>query len=75
MSAFFCTALNESDLRSGPVVELKPPFPSGGGCAAASAGRRSLRCWDANPVRVVRFDKGDSKAHLGRPLDGRPTPL
>ena len=30
---------------------------------------------EANPVRVVGFDKSDSKAHVGRPLDGQPTPL
>ena len=47
---------------------FKPPFPSDGGSAAASAGRWGPSTFtDVNPVRVIGFDKGDSKAHVGRP--------
>jgi hypothetical protein len=55
---------------------FKPPFPSGGGSAAASAGRVGPSTFtDGNLAHVVRFDERRFKAHPGRPKDGRPTPL
>jgi len=55
---------------------FKPPFPSSGGYAAASAGRER-----SSPFMLTDLARDDAhrwrrfKAHPGRPLDGRPEPL
>ena len=56
---------------------FKPPFPSDGGFAAASAGRRRTSPFRlTNLAHRFRLElEGSSKAHPGRPLDSRPSPL
>jgi hypothetical protein len=73
------TETKNPDQTTGVRVLLycfKPPFPSGGGSAAASAGRVEKSTFTVgNLAHVVRFEQGRFKAHPGRPKDGRPTPL